>query len=70
MNDPAFGFGARVRFRAGRLPTSLKHAPENTGVIVKPFFGQQAPVAGLIYAEFPVVGAVWVSPGVEPVEER
>ena len=34
-------------------------------------FGRDAPVAGLIYAEFPVVGTVWVSLGdLEPLESK
>jgi hypothetical protein len=68
--QPTSCYGDRARFRAGRIPRPLQHNHDTIGIIVQSF-GRQAPVAGLIHAELPIVGAVWVSPGyLERVEEK
>ena len=66
-----FAAGDRVQFRARRIPAALKHRRDTVGTIVDLPEGQAAPMGGLVYAEFPIIGRVWISPGdLERVERE
>jgi len=66
-----FAAGDRVRFSARSIPAALKHRWDTVGTIIDLPKGQVAPVGGLAYAEFPIIGKVWVSPGdLERVERE
>jgi hypothetical protein len=75
MNDPmrpTFSYGDRFSFALEEYlaPCSTPTEPQASSLARRPF-GRDAPVAGLIYAEFPVVGTVWVSLGdLEPLESK